>query len=120
MFDIDENYANNIECDPIPLRGGFNYQWTWNRRACSSEVRLYGPRLKIAHFHPTWSSGTACVRGTKVLNGGKHYWELKISPRIFGTSIMFGVGTQQTRLYANSFINLLGEDLQSWGLSHKG
>ena len=33
---------------------------------------------------------------------------------------MFGVGTKDARLHANQFINLLGEDNNGWGLSHKG
>lgn len=83
-------------------------------------MRLYGPSLQVAHFHPNWSSGTAGVRGTRVLNHGRYYWELKVSKRVFGTSIMFGVGTQQARLHVDAFMNLLGEDENGWGLSHKG
>lgn len=33
---------------------------------------------------------------------------------------MFGVGTADVRLHANKFINMLGEDENGWGLSHKG
>lgn len=33
---------------------------------------------------------------------------------------MFGIGTDDARLHANKFINLLGEDANGWGLSHKG
>lgn len=33
---------------------------------------------------------------------------------------MFGVGTKDARLHADKFINMLGEDTNSWGLSHKG
>lgn len=33
---------------------------------------------------------------------------------------MFGIGTKHARLHVNSFINLLGEDKNGWGLSHKG
>jgi SPRY domain-containing SOCS box protein 3 len=60
------------------------------------------------------------VRGTRVLNNGRFFWELHLSRRIFGTSMMFGVGTQSARLHADSFTNLLGEDKNGWGLSHKG
>ena len=56
------------------------------------QVRLYGPKQRIAHFHPNWSNGTAGVRGTRVLNGGRFYWEINVSQRIFGTSMMFGIG----------------------------
>lgn len=74
----------------------------------------------MVHFHPQWSAGTASVRGEKALDGRRYYWELKLADRVFGTSIMFGVGTGHTRLHANMFINLLGENEDSWGLSHKG
>lgn len=33
---------------------------------------------------------------------------------------MFGIGTRKARLHVNSFTNLLGEDCNGWGLSHKG
>lgn len=34
--------------------------------------------------------------------------------------MMFGIGTDEVRLHANKFVNLLGEDENGWGLSHKG
>lgn len=34
--------------------------------------------------------------------------------------MMFGIGTDRTRLHADNFTNLLGMDEHSWGLSHKG
>jgi SPRY domain-containing SOCS box protein 3 len=34
--------------------------------------------------------------------------------------MMFGVGTKQARVHVDAFLNLLGEDDKSWGLSHKG
>jgi len=34
--------------------------------------------------------------------------------------MMFGVGTKKARLHVDAFVNMLGEDDQSWGLSHKG
>lgn len=34
--------------------------------------------------------------------------------------MMFGIGTRKARLHVNSFTNLLGEDNNGWGLSHKG
>ena len=51
----------------------------------SHEVRLSGPKNRISHFHPNWSNGTAGVRGTRMLNGGRFYWEINVSQRIFGT-----------------------------------
>lgn len=98
--------------------------------------------FKSACFHPNWSKGTAAIRGTRILNHGRYYWEIHVSERVFGTryfvwsfngkyekinysflhcdSMMFGVGTKEARLHANKFINMLGEDSNGWGLSHKG
>ncbi|XP_056630939.1 SPRY domain-containing SOCS box protein 3 [Diorhabda carinulata] len=115
-----EDVEDMGSADPNPLRNGCDDIWTWDRREKSPEVRLHGPGLRIAHFHPNWSSGTAGVRGTKVLNNGRYFWELHLSRRIFGTSMMFGIGTKKARLHADSFTNLLGKDNQGWGLSHKG
>lgn len=94
--------------------------WTWSKSDKSHEVRLYGEFAHTAHFHPNWSNGTAAVRGDKILNNGIFYWEIKVSQRVFGTSMMFGVGTANTRLHVDAFVNLLGEDQWSVGLSHKG
>ena len=34
--------------------------------------------------------------------------------------MMFGIGTIDARLHVDAFVNMLGENNQSWGLSHKG
>ena len=34
--------------------------------------------------------------------------------------MMFGIGTSKARLHVDAFVNMLGENEQSWGLSHKG
>lgn len=103
----------------LMLQGCDDY-WAWNKKDKSHEVKLLGTRQQTAHFHPNWSNGTAGVRGTRCLNYGTHYWEVKVSQRLFGTSMMFGVGTKHARLHVDAFVNLVGEDDQSWGLSHKG
>ncbi|XP_031342774.1 SPRY domain-containing SOCS box protein 3 isoform X2 [Photinus pyralis] len=73
--------ATNMEDEKYelhPLMHGCDDSWTWNRREKSREVTLYGNSFNIAHFHPNWSSGTAGVRGTRVLNNGEdcHGWGL--------------------------------------------
>jgi SPRY domain-containing SOCS box protein 3 len=117
---MTKGQLDNAYCHPVPLREGCPEHWIWDKRDKSHEVRLFGPRHHIAHFHPNWSNGTAGVRGTESLNRSVHYWEIHISQRIFGTSMMFGIGTKNARLHVDSFVNLLGEDCESWGLSHKG
>uniref|UniRef100_A0A1A9ZFK2 SPRY domain-containing SOCS box protein 3 n=1 Tax=Glossina pallidipes TaxID=7398 RepID=A0A1A9ZFK2_GLOPL len=104
----------------VPLEHGCEDNWTWSRRHRSKEVVLSGPNDRTVHFHPNWSKGTAGVQGKRPLNNGRFYWELHVSQRIFGTSIMFGIGTNRARLHANSFRNMLGENVHGWGLSHKG
>lgn len=47
-------------------------------------------------------------------------WLIHIHLFIFIHSMMFGVGTDEVRLHANKFVNLLGEDENGWGMSHKG
>lgn len=103
-----------------PLKNGCEDEWCWSRFEKSHEVRLYGSKLRTAHFHPNWSNGTAGVRGTRLLNRGRYYWEVRVSQRVFGTSMMFGVGTTKARLHVDAFVNMLGEDEHGWGLSHKG
>ena len=77
--------SDNDDTPRIPLYNGCEDHWSWNRKDKSHEVRLNGPNDRIAHFHPNWSNGTAGVRGTRVLNGGRYYWEINVSQRIFGT-----------------------------------
>lgn len=76
--------------DDPPLNSYCVDHWTWNDRYKSKEVRLLGDNLLTAHFHPNWSNGTAGVRGTRILNRGRYYWEINVTRRIFGTSMMFG------------------------------
>ena len=34
--------------------------------------------------------------------------------------MMFGIGSKKARVHVDAFVNMLGEDGHSWGLSHKG
>ncbi|XP_072026314.1 SPRY domain-containing SOCS box protein 3-like [Amphiura filiformis] len=105
----------------IPLLDSCDDDWTWNVREKSHEVKLSGEKKRTAQFHPNWSNGTAAVRGNKVLqNGARYYWEIVIPSRVFGTSMMLGVATKKARLHIDAFVNIIGEDDQGWGLSHRG
>ena len=50
----------------------------------------------------------------------RFYWEIQVTDRLFGTSMMFGVATRNCAVHADSFVNLIGTDCHGWGLSHKG
>lgn len=121
MADTERVMTDNNNCDsnhPLAMYG-CDDKWTFSKRDRSQEVYLSN-NYKTSHFHPNWSKGTAGIRGTRILNNGRYFWELRVSQRVFGTSMMFGIGTRKARLHVNSFTNLLGEDENGWGLSHKG
>ncbi|VDM49422.1 unnamed protein product [Toxocara canis] len=73
-------------------------------------------------FHHEYSYGTAAVRGNKRLTASTvAYWEVRVAHRLFGTSIMFGIGNELTqRSLTHRFENLLGADRNSYGLSYSG
>ncbi|XP_040570031.1 SPRY domain-containing SOCS box protein 3 [Lepeophtheirus salmonis] len=120
FYDPPETSNNEKRNHSCPLAYGCDDHWTWNTNEKSEDIKLYGHRQRAVRFHPKWSNGTAGVRGTRALNDGRYYWEICVSQRIFGTSMMFGIGTKKSRLHVDGFINMIGEDDQSWGLSHKG
>lgn len=64
---------------------GCDDSWRWSKADRSCEVLVSGSTGCTAFFHPNWSKGTAGVRGTKVLNNGRYYWEIQVTNRIFGT-----------------------------------
>ncbi|RWS25997.1 SPRY domain-containing SOCS box protein 3-like protein [Leptotrombidium deliense] len=119
----EEQHATCLETVSDASSFGCEDNWCWSSKYKSRDVRLYGADRRIVCFHPHWSNGTAGVIGTKALNSGfaaRHYWEIRVSDRIFGTSMMFGVATRKSRLHVDSFMNLIGENCHGWGLSHKG
>lgn len=80
-----EETNNNITVEDMPIRNGCIDTWSWSKLHRSPEVVLTGPQQRTAFFHPNWSKGTAGVRGTKVLNNGRYFWEIQLSHRVFGT-----------------------------------
>ncbi|CAD5227076.1 unnamed protein product [Bursaphelenchus xylophilus] len=97
-------------------------RWGWfhqaNERLSSFEAHFTEDSVQ---FHPDYAYGTAAALGNHILNESSiSYWELKV-PYIYGTSVMFGIGTLQTPVkLGNRFDNLLGLEDTSYGLSHKG
>ncbi|KAG2462133.1 SPRY domain-containing SOCS box protein 3 [Polypterus senegalus] len=104
---------------------GYNTEyWEWDPKAKSPAAQLSSNQLCV-YFHvdsALESRGTAGVRGTKGFTHGEHYWEIQFLEPLYGTSVMVGVGTTQAQLHLEDyqFIDLLGMDKESWGLSYKG
>ncbi|CAD6194562.1 unnamed protein product [Caenorhabditis auriculariae] len=94
-------------------------QWTWTSEPNNMEAVVQGDRVT---FHPVYAFGTAGVRGGKKLTATTvAYWEIEIAQPLYGTSVMFGVGTADAKTLARSqFIDLLGDDENSFGLNHLG
>ncbi|KAG5332211.1 SPSB3 protein, partial [Acromyrmex heyeri] len=98
------------------------HEWTWDEKLSTSSIKLSDNNLNVT-FHPVYSTGTAVVKGNKLLEKGRHhYWEISMITHIYGTDVMVGVGTANAELHNASerFCALLGQDRESWGFSYKG
>ncbi|KAG9260980.1 SPRY domain-containing SOCS box protein 3 [Astyanax mexicanus] len=97
--------------------------WEWDTEGKSPDACLSSCHQSVYfHISPLLESqGTAGVRGTRGFTHGEHYWEIEFLEPLYGSSVMVGVGTLNARLHAEGqFINLIGMDTESWGLSYKG
>ncbi|XP_077142971.1 SPRY domain-containing SOCS box protein 3-like [Ranitomeya variabilis] len=108
---------------PMPC-GFVKENWLWDANDLCPSVELSHGRKEV-YFHTdpvSESGGTAGVRGDAGFLRGEHYWEIEFLEPPSGLSVMVGVGTSRATLCASSFqyINLLGLDADSWGLSYKG
>nr|XP_023012116.1 SPRY domain-containing SOCS box protein 3 isoform X1 [Leptinotarsa decemlineata] len=97
-------------------------QWCWSNADASDNLSILEDSREIL-FHPTYSCGTAVVRGRTHFEQNKHhFWEVKMVSIIYGTDMMIGVGTKHTHLseWTMRFGSMLGIDSQSWGYSYRG
>ncbi|XP_015194056.2 SPRY domain-containing SOCS box protein 3 isoform X3 [Lepisosteus oculatus] len=106
------------------MHGHVGEHWEWDMDAKSPAARL-SPCRRAVYFHTDpvlESEGTAGVRGTKGFSHGEHYWEIEFLEPPCGSSVMVGLGTKKALLHTGNyqFIDLLGMDCESWGLSYKG
>ncbi|ESO98637.1 hypothetical protein LOTGIDRAFT_201570 [Lottia gigantea] len=109
---------------PVTLTEYYADTWVWDNQNKSSEVVLSQDSME-AYFNidpVNLSTGTSGVRGTRALGEGEHYWEVVFLEPPYGTSVMVGVGTKHAKLHTNNYeyVNLIGIDKESWGLSYKG
>ncbi|KRX21762.1 SPRY domain-containing SOCS box protein 3 [Trichinella nelsoni] len=111
--------ANTVDPE-WPLKNSCDDCWTWDVDEKNDSIRVYGSYGRSVLFHSDWSNGTVGVRGNRPLSGGRFYWEIDVSHRVFGTSLMFGIGSKRTSMQEYCFVNLIGQDQYSWGLNHKG
>ncbi|XP_075044294.1 SPRY domain-containing SOCS box protein 3-like [Mixophyes fleayi] len=108
---------------PMPC-GYVQESWVWQENGQAPMAELSQSQREV-YFHTDpvlGSCGTAAVRGDTGFLQGEHYWEVEFLEPPSGLSVMVGVGTSRAALHAGSFqfVNLLGVDAESWGLSYKG
>ncbi len=121
----DELKINNVK-KIHPLLSGDKVldEWCWDSEHRSQCVSLSNNK-KIAYFFDnpyTISRGTVGVRGNRAFTQGIRYFEILIKEPLYGTAVMIGLGTDDTCLHYENFdyVNLVGNDANSWGLCHKG
>lgn len=126
------NMVLNQETSTKPLNTPFKsfklLDWSWSHDAnnCNQESPplLLSQDQKSVCFHP-YCMGcfeTNAIQGNKALKLNSYtYWEVSLSEGICaGTSVMIGIGRRNSKLNTNGYVNLIGADCQSWGLSNKG
>lgn len=94
--------------------------WTWDLEDVSRHTMVNQRDKRTVTFHARWSKGTAGIRGTRRLNRGRYYWELETTRRTIGTSVMFGIAKKEARTCHHSYVDLMGNDTNSWAMSHRG
>lgn len=63
-------------------------EWTWDKEYSTLSVKL-GDKNSNVTFHPVYSTGTAVVRGNKLLEKGRHhFWEILMLSKIHGTDVV--------------------------------
>lgn len=97
------------------------HKWTWQPDPEAKDYLISEDQLEVC-FHPEISATAAAIRGSEAfkINGNYYYWELRISEKCYGTSVMFGLCTDKQALHCREYCNLIGLDDQGWSLSHKG
>ena len=126
-MDIEDEDDRCVSCDKpavllvnFPFKSCYPDLWEWNEEDKSHKVQIFGSEKKIAGFNIPYSTGSVGVRATKPLSrGNRHYWEVYI-PSAYGSHMMVGISTKEANLHLNEWVNLLGQDDQSWAMSHKG
>lgn len=106
----------------IPIKAVYhkiNWQWTSN-----SESLVFSNDSKSVCIHSDCQScfETEAVHGNTPLKlNAFTYWEVSIlNEHLNGTSIQIGLGNKTANKKAFGYLNLLGSDSNSYGLSHDG
>jgi len=69
------------------------FDWVWDGNSRSTTTLLSCDNRKV-NFHSEYSCGTAAIRGSKELDEGQHFWEIKMTSPVYGSDMV--------NLYASS------------------
>nr|CAD2184162.1 unnamed protein product [Meloidogyne enterolobii] len=127
---LNENLNSTDLIKEDKVNGGNEELWLWdnNINLINSNVVQFKNNGYSILFHPEYSVGTAAIRSKiSLTKNSLAFWEIYVE-NIFGSSMMFGIGTENSLLNASLvFANLLGgyctenfNEFESYGLSHKG
>ncbi len=108
----------------IPIKSAHHrVNWQWS--GSNDEAVVLSGDKKTVVFHPECEScfETDAVRGDKPLKAKAFtYWEVTVlnNVNLNGTSVQIGIGNQRAKVNSIGYLNLLGVDKNSYGLTHDG
>lgn len=125
-FKFDECFNNQVQRSHVPIRSFRTIgDWKWQIHETNEHHLIRSSDGKSLSLHPFCKSAcfeTFGCRGDRPLKrNALTYWEIKItSSSCAGTSLMIGIGRSEAKLTSIGYLNLIGSDLNSWGLSNSG
>jgi SPRY domain-containing SOCS box protein 3 len=121
---VNKIKKTNIKQQPlnVPIKSGYHkIDWQWSQ---STESTILSNDKKSVCFHAECEScfETDAVRGNKPLKRNAFtYWEVNIlNEHLNGTSMQIGIGNKNAHFNTIGYLNLLGSDKNSYGLTHTG
>ena len=118
----------------VPFESHCRIKWTWTKSGQENPTTVtvfndqqLGTR-SVVFRSPSLEGNFACFEtfaamGDRPLRKrALTYWQVEISSQTLrnATSVMVGVGTQQAQKRSVGYLNLIGADQHSWGLSNHG
>lgn len=121
-MELDEFSSEPVANASVPLKNYHVLNWNWLKS--ESDKQMYSDDLKTVCLHP-FCTGCFKTDGVRVEQALKRnaftYWQVEISKgALSGTSTMIGVGKARKNLSSIGYLNLIGCDQISWGLSTRG
>lgn len=82
-------------------------EWTWEKEDSLNmtlSIRLEDNN-SVVIFHPVYSTGTAVVKGNKLLEKGQHhFWEILMLSKIHGTDVVSLFSSRWIYLESKAFL----------------